>query len=310
MATLPAGPSFHRMPEARFTVTYDGPDVEGGYMDAAILGGAMVSMGKLVEHSIELLASYQVPVTVEVAADFRSGSFSYDILTSIPDSLETLKGLTSADAIHIAMDAIGISGGGLIGLLVWLRRRKVKEIGPVSDSQTATVTTEDGDTTVVKADVVNLFQNSTIRIDMSGVVAPLEREGIKEFRTGTGRVASTTITQDQLEYFDPPAPVGEILQDRETEEFVQITGVSFIPGRKWQLRLPDGTTFNSHLDPAYTQRVVPGGERFGAGDLFRVLLHTVVTREVDGRLRAEREVVKVLAHLPAPTQLRLDFPKP
>ncbi len=275
-------------------------------MDAAALGGAMVAMARLVEHSTALLYGAATPVKVDIAADFEAGSFSFEVLTVVGDVSGLGKQLLDSVKIEHVLGAIGVTGsGGLIALVRWLARRKVAQVSPVAGTKNVVVTTDGGDSTIVHADTVNLFQNSSVRFDLNGVVAPLEREGITEFRAGSGSVASATVRQDEIGFFEPPPPTGETLLDRDSEEIVQIVGTYFRPGRKWMFALPDGTSFTSVLDPAYAKRVVPGGDRYGAGDAFRVTLHTVVVRTSDGRFHAKREIVKVIQLIPATTQLSL-----
>lgn len=274
-------------------------------MDAAVLGGAMIAMARLVEHSTAILYGSTAPINVEVAADFETGSFSFQVVTTTPDIAAVVNNvLGSIDMDHV-LTVLGITGGGggLIQLVRWLYKRgKVKEIAPIPGSNNVEVKTEDGNSTVVHADTVNLFQNSVVLVDLHGVVAPLEREGINEFRVGAGRVAETTVRDDDLQAFEPPAPMGEILQEKDSDEIIQLDTVHLLRPGKWQFRLPDGTYFSSRLTPEVRAQI-PQGVKFGAGDAFLATVHLVVTRDASGIMSAKREIVKIVKYLPAPRQL-------
>ena len=243
-----------------------------------------------------------VSVRTEIAADFRRGSFAFLVSASVEhaDGVSRLLGtVTMSDVLHF----LGLTGGGgVIGLLGWLRGRKVAKVEQLPDNQ-ARVIAQDGAATVVHGGTVLLFNNSTVRLHLDGVVDPLRRDGITELRIGQEGQTSAVVPSESVDSFEPPIPEGELLQDRESREFVQLVTVQLLPGRKWKLRLADGTTFGSALDSAYERRVATHSVVFGAGDSFEVDLRTVVTRTPDGQLHAKREVSRVVRHIPAPTQI-------
>lgn len=300
----PSGKGRHVADSAQFTITYDGPGVVPGRMNAAQLGGAMLSMAQLIEASAALTFGATTKIGVDVTADFKRSSFSYQLIAYLSSDLGP-QVIQSIDMGHL-LAIIGITGGGgLIGLIRFLRHRKPKEVSRVN-SDNVEVKTEDGDSYVVNARTVNLFNNSTILLHMNGAVAPLRQEGISELRTGRDR-PETIIRADEVEYFEPMAGEGETLQDRTATEIVQVVGPKFLPGRKWELRLVDGTPFNSSLDDEYSGHVLHHDVEFGAGDALEVEMRTVVTREASGPLRARREVVRVIRKIPAPRQIDLDL---
>src|SRR5687767_795706 len=131
------------MSEALFTVTYDGPELEGGRMDAATLGAAMVAMANLVEHSTSLLYGSSTPVTVEIAADFESGSFSFHALAAVADSLNVGKQIVESVNMNHVLAVLGITGGGgLIAFIKWLGNRKVTQTTPLPGTGNVSVSTE------------------------------------------------------------------------------------------------------------------------------------------------------------------------
>ena len=293
-----------RQDEVQFTITYDGPDVEAGRMDAQVLGSAMLSMSQLIESSAALTFGSSTRVDVEVAADFKRGSFSFGVVTSA--NLDIGRQILQSINMGHLLAILGITGGGgLIALIKWLKGRQPRSVEPAPDGTNVRVTTADGDSTVVNGQTIVLANNSTVRVHLDGVVTPLKRDGITEFRSGRGTNAETVIHEDEVELFEPPPIKGEKLQDKVSPEIVQIESISFLPDRKWRFRLADGTGFYSTLDDDFAKRVLHHSVLFGAGDALEVDLRTIVVRDETGNLRAEREIVRVLRHLPAPKQLSL-----
>jgi hypothetical protein len=303
ISELSLGPSSDEI----FIVTYDGPRV-AGQMDAHTLGAAMISLSQLVSASAALTFGAGTPVHTDISADFRRGSFSFAAVALGPVAAEA-KRLLSTMTMKELLEIIGITGGGgLIAFLAWLRGRKIASVIPnpattanvdATEEATATVVTADGASTVVHAHTVVLFQNSNVRQNLAGLLAPLQQEGITEFRSGRPGQKAAVITSEQVEYFDAPAPIGEQLQDKVSTEIVQLTGISFTPGHKWRFRMADGTSFTSTLDDKFTKAVAQHEVVFGAGDALEVELRNVVTRDSFGELHATRSIEGVVRHIPA-----------
>jgi hypothetical protein len=282
----------------RFVITYDGADLEAGRMDARQLGEVMIEIAGVIDASAGVTFGSGIRIDTEIDAEFKGGSFSiYVIAAAIPDAVNQLvQSMTMKDLLEL----IGLTGGGgLIGLLKFLRKREPKSIEATGDGQMV-ITTEDGDVTQVRAGTVVLLQNSNVRLHLDGVVSPLKGDGVNEFRSGMEDGPKAVVLSPEAEYFDPPDAEGEQLQDRVSEEIVQLVGLQFLEGRKWRFRMPDGTMFTSGIDDDFTERVLTHDIEFGAGDALVVMLRTIVVRDTYGVLRANREIVRVLDRIPAP----------
>lgn len=285
----------------QFTVTYDGPALVDGRMDARTLGAAMLDMAKLLESSMAVTNGTNAAINVEIVADFKGGSFSFKVVTA------ALEAAIASNLLHTVrmgdlLAFIGLTGGGgLIGLIKWLRGRKIDKVEKVEPQSNVhgdnlRITAGD-DTTIVQGGTFLLFNNSTVRVNLDGVVAPLRCDGITDFRSGYDR-PEVMVGKEEVEYFDPPIPDGALMQDKtEEHEIVQLVDPSFDPNHKWRFKLADGTVFFSHIDDAFKRQVFEQDVRFGYGDALIVTLHTRVLRDPSGTLRATREIVRVEDHL-------------
>jgi hypothetical protein len=288
--------------ETQFTITYDGPALGSGRMEIRQLAPAMMGMADLVERSAGVLYGPTAGVSIEVAADFKRSSFSFDVV-AIVLAVASQVGFD----INTLLTLIGIDGGGLIGLLRWRRGRPVASIERV-EGDSYQVTTDDGDTIIVNGGTVNLYRNSVVRYALAATVEPLKAEGVEELRLGRGRRAEVVITADEIPYFDAPAEGEEVLQDRVSREFLEIVGLSFNPNNVWRFRMPDGTTFTSPVshDRVFWRQVEQREIQFADGDVLEVDLHARVTRDAStGDLRADRRIVRVVRLIPAPRQIDL-----
>jgi ABC-type glycerol-3-phosphate transport system substrate-binding protein len=148
----------------RLELTYDGPEVAAGTMDAYALGSAMQSLAEYIDASASLLYGAGTTVTHEVEAEFKQGSFTLFLTSLTPDQAEAagnlLQYLTSKEFYEI----LGLTGGGgLFGLVRFLRGQKPAAVGTIPGTQQATVTNGSGQTTIVNAHTVNLYNNTTVR---------------------------------------------------------------------------------------------------------------------------------------------------
>jgi hypothetical protein len=179
-----------------------------------------------------------------------------------------------------------------------------RSIGPMDDE--VEVVLDDGEVITVPAQVLALYRNATVRKRARTVIEPLELDGVNRLRVVHDRETTVSIGTQDLPSFDPPPMVEELVSDLVVEGMmVSIAAPSFTEN-KW--RLSDGTsTFPAAMDDAeFRQEVEAGRESFRAGDALRVNMRIIQSRSLDGSISTERRVVRVVEHIPRPTQLRLD----
>lgn len=277
------------------TVKYDGPAVAEGRMDARDLAPAMLATARLFEHSAALLYGSDTALKIEVQADFRGGSFSYDILTHVVELGRTI-------ASNLSVSDVIATGTLLFVAVREARGRKTKEI--VRRDNSASIVFHDGDNITVNLHVAQLFLNPTIREDIEGAVQPLKNEGVTEFRL-TAPTEEAVVPRDAIDYFNAPAGEDQLLQDDVVTDVIEVLSPHFKEGNKWQFSLAgEGPFWARILDKKFVDRVRRHLVVFGTGDALRVKMRVRISRKPNGdfeRLREIIEVVDEIKYVPPPS---------
>jgi len=270
------------------------------------LAPALLALGDLFADASLVVYPEREPVALNIRAT-DEGSFLVRLILESEhawDQFVDIFGGDSASALA-NLEAIVVGGGGLFW---FIKRRGTKEIAaeePAPEPGHVRLTLEDGTVIEVSAQVLQLYDNITIRRKARQVVAPLHSEGVElvRFEPSTPVDAGVTVEKEDLPAYELPA-VGEALLDHETEMILEIVSVSFPEGSKW--RFTDGAkTFHAALDDeAFLERIESGVEAFRKGDMLRCRMRIIQTQRADG-LHSEYRVVEVLEHIPRARQMRL-----
>jgi hypothetical protein len=284
----------------RLVISYDGPSVAGGQMDVRDLAPAMLATAKLFEHTAQQMYGTTTRLKIDVQAAFRQGSFSYEVLTQAIDVGKSLLD-------HISVSDVIITGDMLFRLIRAARGRVPARIDRTSDA--AAITFHDGSVINVNAQTVNLYVNSAIRRDAEGVVEPLKKTGIDEFRIVSPITAPLSLSKADVEFFDAPIQEPDVLHDAVSVQVVEVLAPDFKHGNKWKFSLAGaGVIWADILDKMFWGKVANHTETFGAGDALRVDLHTVVTRKPSGGLERLDEIVHVIEKIKPPDEMNF-FPE-
>lgn len=287
------------------TVKYDGPQVATGRMDARALAPAMLATAKLFERAATEMYGPAGTIKVEVVADFRRGSFAYDLIASAQPIV--LLGTTLAT--NLSVSDIIESGKSLFHLVKFARGRKPVEVARQDGH--ATVGFQNNGTIeniTVNIATLNMFSSSDARADAEATVEPLRLEGIESFQMSTLRGSPVEVQKGEVAYFEAQSQEDEVLKDDISEDIVEVLSPHFNPGNKWQFAfVGGGQSFWARIvDKQFLEKVHKGIETFGAGHTLRVRLRVLVTQHGDKHERSH-EVIEVLEHF-TPTQSDLFDP--
>lgn len=192
-------------------ITYDGPALDAHTMDVRSLAPALLAFGDLCEHAALALYGDAARVRVEVRASFRTGSFGIDLSVSQQLAQQIIHwlagdGVTAVANAKSLLEIIGITGaaagGGLIGILRWLKGRRIKRVE--ADPQGLRIIAEDGEAVAVEERVLVLLQRRSVREALQRVIEPIEREGIERVAFGDDETITAVIERHEAGWFHAP----------------------------------------------------------------------------------------------------------
>lgn len=284
--------------EQHFRVTYDGPALQAHTMDVRELAPAMIAMADLLRAASAELHGDAADVKVAVRAGFKEGSFGIDmvffqdILTQLTELFSGKEASATANAIQI-ISGLGLTGGGLIAFLRWLRSRKIERIDQ-RDNKAFVYTADES----IEIDLVTLrlLRSRRVRLELKNVLRPLESSGIDSFATMVSSTSGAIITCDEVGYYNPPADGDIPLSDAMTAGVVlKIESAVFKDGNKWRFTDGSRSFFASIEDAGFLARIDSGEERFGKADMLVVDLRQLQFA-VDGELKSEYRIIRVIEH--------------
>jgi len=286
-----------------FSIKYDGPALASHQMDVRELAPALIALSDLLEAANKEAFPNDSPVRVNVQGNFQGGSFGVDLIAiqSIKDQIVSMLSgpeATAASNLIALLTGIGLlGGGGLIGLIKWLRGRKPSAIKLQGESVVFELQLQDYVETL-EVDLVagRLYQSKVVRQALAKVVKPLERDGIDLFASGRDGASESVVTKEDVPAFEDSASDFEVASDTLSKGvLLQIESAVFKDGNKWRFNDGASSFFAEIADEQFLGRVSSGAERFGKGDVLVVDLRRIQTI-VDTGLRLEYIIETVKDH--------------
>lgn len=290
-----------------FSIKYDGPALASHQMDVHELAPALLALAAMLEDSSKAAFPESEEVRVQVKGTFKSGSFGIDLIAiqSMAKQLVAMFSGTDASAAANLLQilgglgmATGAVGGGLIGLVRWLKGRKPTAIKTEGDRVVFEVeTTEVLESYTVDLIAAKLYRERTVRQSLAKVLKPLEREGVDYFAViEAEQTAVTVITSDELQWFNLAASEADVVSDTMRENvLLQIESAVFKDDNKWRFHDGAAAFFAEIVDRSFLDRINAGDERFGKGDVLIADLRTVQSL-TDNGLKQEYQIARVHQH--------------
>lgn len=303
------------MSRENFQISYDGPALASNEMDVKDLAPALLALGELFEEANRILNGEKVKTSVNIKAT-SPGSLNIDF-SLVQDILTQARSLFSSEgatAIVNAKELIGLlflggcsGGAGLFKLIAWLKKRKIKNVTKLEDGRFK-MEVEDGEITYTNEKEITLFSSLKIRKRIEAVVKPLKKEGVDNIKfIGTNdQVEESEIIKDQVEYFDAPEVDEEIIDEKDVEMNLQIVNISFQRDGKWRFSDGNATFYADIIDDDFNNKIEQNEKYFAKDDLLRVNAH-MRQSIVNGSIKTEYVIIKILEHRSAAVQIRLPF---
>jgi hypothetical protein len=273
------------------------------------LAPALLALGEVFTEASLFLHPKQDPVALEIQAT-AEGSFIVDlILHGSGSAWDQMSALATSDAgtMIVLLKELIVGNSvdtSLFGLFKWLKGRRVVEREPAQPGKIR-FKTGDGDSIEIPSDVAVMHDNIRIRRRVQRFVEPLGRQGVDGLEFRANEEITLSLEEKDLPSFElPPSPEAALL-DEEIELYLEVVSPTFKDDNKWRLSDGEKIFWAQILDEDFWRKV-NSGESFSKGDKLHCRIQLIQSEQEDGKLHTERRVVRVLKHLPAPTQLPLE----
>ncbi len=292
-----------------FQVVYDGEALQQNEMDVRDLAPALLAISDVLDEANKITYGDKTKVQVNVKGTFKSGSFGFDlaVVQGGIDGITSLFNSEQANAASNLLQMLGfvVPGGGLIGFLLWLKNRKIKNIENVNEAK-AIIEVEDEEKYETSPRVIALFSNVKIRTSIQKVITePLSKEGIDSFAIKKDD-EETVITKEEKEYFKLSEIPDELLRDQEREVFLTVVTISFTEGHKWKFSDGNVEFYATIADEDFVNKVQQNKDGFYKDDLFKVKLREKQWLS-DSGIKSDYEIIEVLEHRSGAKQIKLPF---
>lgn len=295
---------------AHFRITYDGAALSNNEMNVRELAPALLAAGDMLEAATRALNGDRLKSQINVRASFKTGCFGIDFnlatdwVLKVRDIFATDTASAAANAIEI-LGAIGLvvwkGKQSLIAVLKWLRGRKIEKV-EIGD-KTARLIVEN-EALEIELAVLALLRDLAVREALDKLLAPLDREGIDTFASGTDADIVQIIGKAERSWFYTPAVEDDLVLDDVRKMAFSIVSLAFKEDNKWRLYDGAATIHATIADIDFLTRVDQNVETFAKGDLL-ICMVRVRQWQIPSGARTEYEVVEVLEHRQAARQIRL-----
>jgi len=304
------------MSSAYLHVVYDGPALEQHRMDVRQLAPALLALGEVLEEANQVINDDRTKVSVQVRASFKAGCFGidFDVAQSFARQVMDFFNSDQVTAANNLLALLGFAGSGtagVLGLIKWLRGRKIENVILLEEGRVRVVV-EGDDAIETERAVIDLFRSYRLRKALDAAVKkPLDEDGIDSFATTTdpNKVEFATVSKADRHYYATPPQEDELISETEDVVVLQLVNIAFREDNKWRFSDGSSTFFAEVQDEDFRRRVDENDVSFSKGDILKVRLAKRQTL-VNEDMKAEYKVLEVLEHRKASTQLKLPFSRP
>ena len=289
------------MSRADFTLTYDGPALQGHEMDVRELAPAMLAVGELFDAMNLQLNGESAEVQINVKAH-EPGCFSviFDIVQGWRDGAVSL---LTGDYVAAAINLKELLLGGA-GLIWWIKAHRGRTPDKVEKLSGNMVRVHyDGQTFDVPLQLLRLYQDLAVRTALEKVVhRPLQSPGIDLVEFGPRNAPAQRVIEGEARWFKAPEIADKVLVSDTREAAFSILSLAFKEDNKW--RLHDGSSPISVTieDETFLRKVDQNVIRFAKGDVLICEVEFTQKQSAKG-LVTENVVKHVKRHIPAPRQI-------
>lgn len=279
---------------------YDGDNLKNHEINPRELSSAILGLDGVLNEANKTLNSSKTRIQVKVKSNLEAGSFkiNFTIDQNIIDKISDLLTSQNVEAILNASELtaiiFGTMGGGLWGLIKFLKNRKPTKKYQKDNLIIIEINDESFET---NEKVIKLYENWQLRHSLEQMISPLEKNGIDLCLIKVENSEEFfDVKKEEMEYFKCP-PAKEVMID-EPVRFntnLNIISLSFKDKNKWYVN--DGqSSFYSTIEDLDFLRRVDDNEEFRKGDILRVLIRREQYLNEEQKLRTEYFIEEVIEH--------------
>ena len=279
---------------------YDGDSLKNHEINPRELSSAILGLDGVLNEANKTLNSSKTRIQVKVKSNLEAGSFkiNFTIDQNIIDKISDLLTSQNVEAILNASELtaiiFGTMGGGLWGLIKFLKNRKPTKKYQKDNLIIIEINDESFET---NDKVIKLYENWQLRHSLEQMISPLEKNGIDLCLIKVENSEEFfDVKKEEMEYFKCP-PAKEVMID-EPVRFntnLNIISLSFKDKNKWYVN--DGqSSFYSTIEDLDFLRRVDDNEEFRKGDILRVLIRREQYLNEEQKLRTEYFIEEVIEH--------------
>ncbi len=310
------------MSKAEFAIAYDGPALANHTMDVQALGPALLAIGDMCREAHRVInGDDSAEINVHVKATSEG---CFEIVLELIQTYNALAEFIKDDDVSTAKDIVKWLGFGGIGVAVglldylkWKKGRKIVKQEAVQDgtgnvSYNITVNGDSNNVIVISEPVHKLASDPQVRAAQRRTLSPLNDDGIEEFQVRLNKESVLSVGKEEVKggnYDINPEEVGQdevISEPQIFEAWLVLRAPVFEQGMKWQFSYGEQRIFAKLRDVGFVNRVFIAGDRFGAGDRFKVRLSLSQFLLPNGKIRNVYEIIKVLETIQGSKQLTLE----
>ncbi|MFH2067945.1 MAG: hypothetical protein ABII89_00560 [Candidatus Omnitrophota bacterium] len=297
-----------------FRVVYDGPALEDGSIPVNDLAPALLSLGDLFEEANQLITNGEASISLRIKSGSEKGSYITDF--HIYHYVQNLVNMFSSKEMSALCNVLtvlgfmGISSVGLFQLIQKSKGRKPKKVTRIEKTENISIEFEGDAPLEITEGALNLFNNSKARKAAEGVISPITKDGINTFAVyrKDKEVFKNTITvkKDEVDYFKAEDFILAETEPREEDAYLSIISLSFAENYIWRFKMSEEIKFSAYINDPEFQKKIDRREAFAKDDILHVTLQTK-QRVVNGVPEMEYKILKVIEHIRAPFQQKVDF---
>jgi len=273
--------------EERFMLSYDGRAHSDHRIDIETLGASITALSNLLYDSTALVTGSRSDIDVQVAADFKEGSFGIEVAVL----LNSAEALSVIQAIGLTAFA-GASTGSVLAILSKLRGQKIELIETEDDTSKVIFEGGEYETDAVAAKIIG---DSKIRTHIKNVIAkPLNREGTESVKIDTFESRNDSYsnvfeaTKEDAESYSTLQAISQ-KSSKFSELKVRFVAADIVKNSGWRIKLENGRVYNVQMkDKTFVERLQNMEEPHLFGKDFHVRLEVVKTTKLDKQTQSRR----------------------